>query len=67
MDYLVNVLAPTTSLKSHLAEPVLTAVVREHPDSELALRLLATILPKAQLKVSFLVISPAIPYLTGVY
>ncbi|KAF9068316.1 ribosome 60S biogenesis N-terminal-domain-containing protein [Rhodocollybia butyracea] len=50
LSELINVLTATNILKSHFAEPVVTAVVREHPYSELALRLLATILPKAQLK-----------------
>ncbi|KAE9398377.1 hypothetical protein BT96DRAFT_994998 [Gymnopus androsaceus JB14] len=47
---LIDVLAATSSVKSHLAEPVLTAVIREHPFSEIALRLLEVMVPKAQLK-----------------
>ncbi|KAJ3758762.1 hypothetical protein EV360DRAFT_43250 [Lentinula raphanica] len=47
---IADLLARTTTIKSHLAEPVLTAIVREHLHSESALMLLNTILPKADLK-----------------
>ncbi|KAJ3857360.1 hypothetical protein EV368DRAFT_30415 [Lentinula lateritia] len=50
LSELANVIATKSIIKSHLAEPVLTAVVREHPYSESALNLLDVMLSKAGLK-----------------
>ncbi|KAJ3881336.1 hypothetical protein F5051DRAFT_476344, partial [Lentinula edodes] len=50
LSELANVIGTKSTIKSHLAEPVLTAVVREHPYSESALNLLDVMLPKAGLK-----------------
>ncbi|KIK54460.1 hypothetical protein GYMLUDRAFT_1022449 [Collybiopsis luxurians FD-317 M1] len=50
LSELVKLLSAVSSVKPHLAEPVLTAVVREHPQSEITLQLLEVVLPKAHLK-----------------
>ncbi|KAJ3866171.1 ribosome 60S biogenesis N-terminal-domain-containing protein [Lentinula novae-zelandiae] len=50
LSELANVIGTKSTIKSHLAEPVLTAVVREHPYSESALNFLDVMLPKAGLK-----------------
>ncbi|KAJ3798099.1 ribosome 60S biogenesis N-terminal-domain-containing protein [Lentinula aff. detonsa] len=50
LSEITSLLAAKSTIKPHLAEPVLTAVVREHLHSEIALKLLTIMLPKADLK-----------------
>ncbi|KAF5379860.1 hypothetical protein D9757_007247 [Collybiopsis confluens] len=50
LSEMAELVSRVPSVKPHLAEPVLTAVIREHPQSEVALQLLELILPKAHLK-----------------